>query len=263
VRVWFPDHPDLPPKAVVWHHALDDVVKLIVPLPCQREHEKLADLAVDKDGVERVRTRYEAVRSLPLGSKDPMVIAQKPKDLTLKRFEACKQLRDAYRDRLAENDFDDQGRTWLERRLQSIVMELDNLQNSVQVGDRSLLLVMRRVLILKTVRIWYPILQEPLAQDAKDKGIGDMILAEVQLEDPSNVYAPASLSHRPAGAMLVNLAILLEHAATVCSEYLLVNLTPFSNDDSLVCLQLGNDINLKRALALRIVLFRYAQAQRI
>ncbi|KAH3006536.1 hypothetical protein KXV89_009001, partial [Aspergillus fumigatus] len=96
---------------------------------------------------------------------------------------ACKQLRDAYRDRLAENDFDDQGRTWLERRLQSIVMELDNLQNSVQ-----------------TVRIWYPILQGPLAQDAKDKGIGDMILAEVQLEDPSNVYAPASLSHRPAGA---------------------------------------------------------------
>ncbi|KAH1297216.1 hypothetical protein KXW28_009156 [Aspergillus fumigatus] len=222
VRVWFPDHPDLPPKAVVWHHALDDVVKLIVPLPCQREHEKLADLAVDKDGVERVRTRYEAVRSLPLGSKDPMVIAQKPKDLTLKRFEACKQLRDAYRDRLAENDFDDQGRTWLERRLQSIVMELDNLQNSVQ-----------------TVRIWYPILQGPLAQDAKDKGIGDMILAEVQLEDPSNVYAPASLSHRPAGAMLVNLAILLEHAAT------LVEFQRLSEDDLIIQMQPGGGPYMK------------------
>jgi hypothetical protein len=155
VRVWFPDDPDLSPEAVVWHHALDDVVKVIVPLPCQREHEKLADFAVDKDGVERVRSRYAAVRSVPLGSRDPMVLVQNPRVLTLKRVEACKQLRDAYRARLAKDDayraclakedFDDQdstplerqldaqGRTWLERRLQSIIEELDKLQNSVQV----------------------------------------------------------------------------------------------------------------------------------
>jgi hypothetical protein len=141
VRVWFPDS-ELSPEAAVWHHALDDVVKLIVPLPCQVPvpcqggyigYKKLADLAVDKDGVERVRSRYEAVRSVPLGSEDPMVVAQKPRDLTLKRFEACKQLRDTYRDRLAENDFDNQGRTWIERQLQSIVKVLHNLQNSVQV----------------------------------------------------------------------------------------------------------------------------------
>ncbi|RHZ48752.1 DUF2841 domain-containing protein [Aspergillus thermomutatus] len=152
------------------------------------------------------------------------------------RVEACKQLHDAYRDRLAENDFDDQGRTWLERRLQSIVRELDNLQNSVQ---------------------------GLLAQDAKDKGIGDMILAEVQLEDPSNGYAPAYLSHRPAGAVLVDLAVLPEHTATVRSKYLPVNFSPFSGDDPLVCSQPGDDIDLKRALAFRRVLSRYDKAQRI
>jgi hypothetical protein len=143
VRVWSTD-PKSSPEAVVWHHNLDDVVKVIVPLPCQDGHKKLADLAVDKDGVERVLNYFEAVRSLPLGSRDPMVLAQRPRDLTLKRVEACKQLRYAYRNRL-EKDFDDQdptglerqldaqGRTWLERRLQSIVEVLDKLQNSVQV----------------------------------------------------------------------------------------------------------------------------------
>jgi hypothetical protein len=46
-----------------------------------------------------------------------MVLAQKPKGLALKRVEACKQLRDAYCDHLAKKDLNDQGRTWLERRL--------------------------------------------------------------------------------------------------------------------------------------------------
>jgi hypothetical protein len=146
VRVWFSD-PKLSPEAAVWHHALDDVVKVTVSLPCQDGHKQLADLAVDKDGVERVLSYFEAVRSLPLDSTDPMVVAQEPRDLTLKRVEACKQLRDAYRDRLAEENFDNQDqdlnrlgrqldaqcRTWLERRLQSIVRDLDNLQNSIQV----------------------------------------------------------------------------------------------------------------------------------
>lgn len=147
VRVWSTD-PKSSPEAVVWHHSLDDVVKVIVPLPCHDGHKKLADLAVDKDGVERVLNYFETVRSLPLGSRDPMVLAQRPRDLTLKRVEACKQLRDAYRDRL-EKDFDDQdptglerrldarGRTWLERRLQSIVEVVDKLQNSVQVCPSS------------------------------------------------------------------------------------------------------------------------------
>jgi hypothetical protein len=132
VRVWFND-PELSPEAAVWHHDLNDVVKVIVSLPCQDGYKRLADIAVDKNGVERVHSRYKAVRSLRLGNRDPMVLAQKPRDLTLKRVEACKQLRDAYRDRLAENDFDDQGGTWLEGQLQWIVKELDNLQNSVQV----------------------------------------------------------------------------------------------------------------------------------
>ncbi|RHZ60746.1 uncharacterized protein CDV56_108454 [Aspergillus thermomutatus] len=246
VRVWFDDDPDLSPKSAVWHRALDDVVKLIVPLPCKSGDKVLAELAVDKNGVERVRSRYEVVGSLPLGNRDPMVLAQKPRDLTLKRVEACKQLLDAYRDRLAENDFDYQGRTWLERRLQSIVRKLDDLQNSVQ-----------------TVRIWHPICQGPLTQDAKGEDIGDMILAEVQLEDPSNGYAPMYPSHRPAGAVLVDLAVLPEHTATVRSKYLPVNLAPFGDDDPLVCSQPGADIDLKRALALRRVLSRYDQAQRI
>ncbi|GIJ92742.1 hypothetical protein Asppvi_002020 [Aspergillus pseudoviridinutans] len=255
VRVWI-DDPELSPDDAVWHHNLDDVVKVIVPLPCQ--YRKLADFAVDKHGVERVLERYEAVRSLPLGSKDPMVLAQKPRDLTLKRLEACKQLRDAYCDRLAKMDLDDQdrirlerqlnaqGRAWLERRLRSIVEVLDNLQNSVQ-----------------TVRIWYPVCQGPLTQDAKDKGIGDMILAEVQLEDPSNGYAPIYPSHRPAGAVLVDLAVLPEYTATVRSKYLPVNFTPFGDDDPLVCSQPGENIDLKRALAFNQVFFRYDQARRI
>jgi hypothetical protein len=77
------------------------------------------------------------------------------------------------------------------------------------------LLPAQSILILKIVRIWYPICQGPLTQEAKYKGTGYMILAEVQLEDPSNGYAPAYLSHRPAGTILVDLAVLPEHAATL------------------------------------------------
>lgn len=90
-----------------------------------------------------------------------------------------------------------------------------------------------------------------------------MILAEVQLEDLSNGYAPAYQSHRPAGTMLVDLAILLEHAATVRSKYLLVNFAPLSGHDPLVCPEPGDDVDLKRALAFRRVLSRYDKAQRI
>ncbi|PKX89109.1 uncharacterized protein P174DRAFT_464815 [Aspergillus novofumigatus IBT 16806] len=192
------DDLELSPEAAVWHHALDNVIKLIVPLPCQVpvpcqggyiEYKKLADLAVDKDGIKRI-----------CSSKDPMVVAQKLRDLTLKRFEAFR--------------------------------DLHNLQNSIQ---------------------------GPLMQDAKDKGIGHMILEEVQLEDPSNRYAPAYPTHRPAGAMLVNLAVLPEHAATVYSKYF----APFSSNDPLVCSEPGNDINLKRARAFRKIISRYDKAQRI
>ncbi|GFF82398.1 hypothetical protein IFM47457_05796 [Aspergillus lentulus] len=130
-----------------------------------------------------------------------MVLAQKLRDLTLKRVEACKQLRDAYYNCLVEDDFDAQGR--------------------------------------------------PLMQDARDKGIGYIILAEVQLEDPSN------------SAILVNLAILLEYTATIYSKYLLVKFAPFSGHDPLVWSELGDNINLQRALAFRRALLRYDKAQRI
>jgi hypothetical protein len=89
-----------------------------------------------------------------------------------------------------------------------------------------------------------------------------MILAEVQLEDPSNGYAPAFLSHRPAGAILVDLAVLPEHAATVRSKYLPVKFAPFSGHDPLVWSEPG-DIDLQRALAFRRALPRYDKAQRI
>jgi hypothetical protein len=87
-------------------------------------------------------------------------------------------------------------------------------------------------------------------RDAKDKGIGHIILAEVQLEDPSDGYALVYSTHRPAGAMLVNLAVLLEYAATICSKYV----APFSSDDPLVYSEPGNDIDLKRALAFRKII---------
>jgi hypothetical protein len=64
--------------------------------------------------------------------------------------------------------------------------------------------------------------------------------------------------------MLVELAVLPEHAATVRSKYLPVkNFAPFSGDDPLVCSELGDDIDLKRALPFRRILSRYDKAQRI
>jgi hypothetical protein len=90
-----------------------------------------------------------------------------------------------------------------------------------------------------------------------------MILAEVQLEDPSNGYAPEYQSHRPAGAILVDLAVLPEHAATVRSKYLPVKFAPFSGHDPLVWSEPGDDVDLQRALAFRRALSRYDKAQRI
>jgi hypothetical protein len=90
-----------------------------------------------------------------------------------------------------------------------------------------------------------------------------MILAEVQLEDPSNGYAPEYQSHRRAGAILVDLAVLPENAATVRSRYLPVKFAPFSGHDPLVWSEPGDDIDLQRALAFRRALSRYDKAQRI
>lgn len=133
VRVWFTDT-DLSPEGDVWFHDLNQVVKFIVILPYQSENKTLADLAVHKHGVERVRRQYKLATFDQLGSRDPMVLAQKPKDLTAKRFEAHKQLRDTYEyARQSANRFDDQISAWCERRLRSILDGLDNIQNSVQV----------------------------------------------------------------------------------------------------------------------------------
>jgi hypothetical protein len=63
--------------------------------------------------------------------------------------------------------------------------------------------------------------------------------------------------------MLVDLAVLSEHAATVRSKYLPANFTPFSGHDPLVCSEPGDDVDMKRALAFRRVLSRYGNAQRI
>lgn len=120
---------------------------------------------------------------------------------------------------------------------------------------------LRRVLTSKTVQIWFPINDGPLIQDAKAKGIDGMILAEVQLENLSNVYAPVHPSHRPAGVMLVDLAVLPEHVSTIRSVYGPVTFTPFSDDDPLVFSQPGNDGNLKRAVACRKILRGYHTAQ--
>lgn len=100
-------------------------------------------------------------------------------------------------------------------------------------------------------------------RDAKAKGIDDKILAEVQLEDPSSGYAPVHPSRRPAGAMLVNLAILPEHVPIIRSAYLPVSFAPLSDDDPLVFSQPDNDSDLKRAVASRKVLLRYYTAQSI
>lgn len=100
-------------------------------------------------------------------------------------------------------------------------------------------------------------------RDAKAKGIDDKILAEVQLEDPSSVYAPVHPSRRPDGAMLVDLAVLPEHVSFIRSEYPPVRFTPFSDDDPLVFSQPDNDGDLKKAVACMKVLHGYRKARSI
>lgn len=100
-------------------------------------------------------------------------------------------------------------------------------------------------------------------RDAKAKGIDDKILAEVQLEDPSSVYAPVHPSRRPEGAMLVDLAVLPEHVSFIRSAYPPVRFTPFSEDDPLVFSQPDNDGDLKKAVACMKLLRGYHKARSI
>lgn len=100
-------------------------------------------------------------------------------------------------------------------------------------------------------------------RDAKNKGVEDLILAEVHLEDPCNAYALAPPSHRPDGAILVDLVIQRSDFAAVCSTYPPVNFSPFSDGDPLVFSYPRGDNSTKRALALSEVLFRYRRVHGI
>lgn len=100
-------------------------------------------------------------------------------------------------------------------------------------------------------------------RDAKSKGVEDLILAAVHLEDPCNAYALAHPSHRPDGAIQVDLVVQRNDIETVHSKYSPVNFAPFSDDDPLICSHSCGDNNMKRALAFSEVLFRYCRVQGI
>ncbi|KAA8641572.1 uncharacterized protein ATNIH1004_011708 [Aspergillus tanneri] len=240
VRAWFTINPDYPPEDVVWHHSFDDVVKIIVSLPCQRGNEELAELVVPESDAQRVRRQFNIETSLPLGSRDPMVLSQKPEILALQRFEAGQKLRETYLACQAKGNLDDQARAWFHRRLKWVSEELGTLLDNIQT-----------------------IYQGPLMRDAKNKGVEDLILAAVYLEDPCNAYALAPPSHRLDGAIQVDLVIQRSDFAAVCSAYPPVKFSPFSDGDPLVFSYPCGDNSTKRALALSEVLFRYRRVHGI
>ena len=84
-------------------------------------------------GAERVRSLFTVERALPLGSRDPMVLSQKPEVLALQRFVAGQKLRETYLAYQAKGNFDDQACTWLRQRLRWVSNELRTLLNSIQV----------------------------------------------------------------------------------------------------------------------------------
>ncbi|KAL4761138.1 uncharacterized protein BDW70DRAFT_160004 [Aspergillus foveolatus] len=246
VRAWITINPDFPPENVVWHHSVDDVVKAIITLPCHRGSEEMVELIVPDSDAAKVRRRFNIEMTLPLGSRDPMVLSQKPEVLAFQKLEAGQKLRETYLACQAKGNIDDQARTWLHRRLQWVSNELSTLLNSIQ-----------------TVRAWKTIYQGPLMRDAKNKGVEDLILAEVHLEDPCNAYALASASYRPNGAIQVDLVVQQGDVAAVCPAYPPVNFSPFSDGDPLVFSYPCGDNSTKRALALSEVLFRYRRVHGI
>ncbi|GKZ94886.1 hypothetical protein AnigIFM59636_008617 [Aspergillus niger] len=118
VRAWFTINPDYPPEDIVWHHSVDGVVKAIISLPCQRGNEELVELIVPESDAATVRRRFNIEMALPLGSRDPMVLSQKPEVLALQKSEAGQKLRETCLACQAKGNVDDQARTCLHRRLQ-------------------------------------------------------------------------------------------------------------------------------------------------
>ncbi|THC90372.1 hypothetical protein EYZ11_010173 [Aspergillus tanneri] len=273
VRAWFTINPDYPPEDVVWHHSFDDVVKIIVSLPCQRGNEELAELVVPESDAQRVRRQFNIETSLPLGSRDPMVLSQKPEILALQRFEAGQKLRETYLACQAKGNLDDQARAWFHRRLKWVSEELGTLLDNIQ-----------------TVRVWKTIYQGPLMRDAKNKGVEDLILAAVYLEDPCNAYALAPPSHRLDGAIQVDLVIQRSDFAAsqaqeqgrkenhdlisycfnqtsvrvgggprVLLKYGPVDFDPMSDKDPVVLAQQAEDMNVKRVAAYKDLAARYSR----
>ncbi|KAF9882999.1 hypothetical protein FE257_004339 [Aspergillus nanangensis] len=198
-------------------HNLDKVVKLIVTLPYKDGPKRLADLAVNEDAVKRICHQCDTATFQQLRDKDPTTLAPETEHLILNNFVGI----------------------WLDGRLRWIDDGLDHLGSSIE-----------------TVRIWHFACQGPLVEDAKKKNIRHMILAVVQLEDPSNGYAPAQPSCRPPGAIVVDLAVLPEHAPIVRSKYSTVGFI-LREDHPLVCSQPGENNDIKIARACRKILFRY------
>lgn len=105
---------------------------------------------------------------------------------------------------------------------------------------------------MKTVRVCHTNAHTTLMTDAKKKGRGGIILAEVPLQVPDR------LATSPHGIQ-VDVAVLREHAATIREVYRVAEFTPFTDEDPIVQSQLGGTNN-KRPLAIESAYHNYMAA---
>ncbi|KAI9039929.1 zinc knuckle domain protein [Aspergillus affinis] len=117
--------------------------------------------------------------------------------------------------------------------------------------------VMRWMLILKTVRIWCIDHQPNPMFGIESKGLDDVVIIAIPLQDPNEPNIPVNGTDPPKGAILVDLAVYEEGISRVRHAYGPIDFNPLSDHDPIITAQYVHGLESKRAQGYALIIQRY------
>lgn len=98
-----------------------------------------------------------------------------------------------------------------------------------------------------------------LLEDARVKGLADVVIAAVPLLDPNYRRHVEDKTLHPEGAVLVDLAVRRAGVSRVYLKYGVIDFVPMSDQDPVVLVHQGKDMEEKRIAAYRDISARYSR----
>ncbi|OGE47114.1 hypothetical protein PENARI_c063G11697 [Penicillium arizonense] len=112
---------------------------------------------------------------------------------------------------------------------------------------------------LHAVRIWFPRNRVQITKDIKQKGLEDVVLDAIDLQELGVQHQGQDDHGIPKEASLVDLAVLETGISRVLGEYGTTKFVPLSSDDPIILQQPALDLDSKKALCYQHLHFKYQQ----